>query len=47
VVTKVAAFDLLAGFELSEPVVTEVAAFERDFSPQLPGERTPIPADLR
>jgi hypothetical protein len=47
VVTKVAAFGLLAGFGPPEPVVTKVAGFEKDFSPQLPGERTPIPADLR
>src|SRR5271168_1335218 len=41
VVTKV------AGFEPSESVVTEVAAFARDFWPQLPGERTTIPAERR
>ena len=47
VITEVAGFELLAGFELSEPVVTKVAGFGRDFGPQLPGERTTIPDDLR
>jgi hypothetical protein len=37
----------MAGFELPEPVITKVAAFARDFSPQLPGERITIPEDLR
>ncbi len=57
-ITEVAAFELLAGspepvvtsmagFELSEPVITKVAGFARDFGPQLPGERTTIPDDLR
>jgi len=37
----------MAGFKPSEPVITKVAGFGRDFGPQLPGERTTIPADLR
>lgn len=37
----------VVGFELPEPVNTKVAAFARDFSPQLPGERITIPDDLR
>jgi hypothetical protein len=36
-----------AGFELSEPVVTEVAAFAGGFRPQPPGARNAIPADLK
>ena len=37
----------LAGFELSEPVVTEVAAFAGGLRPQPPGVRNAIPADLK
>jgi hypothetical protein len=33
--------------EGKKPVITEVAAFARDFSPQLPGDRITIPDDLR
>ncbi len=47
VVTSMAAFVSLPGSAPSEPVVTKVAAFASDFSPQLPGERTTIPDDLR
>jgi hypothetical protein len=34
-------------FANKKPVVTEVAAFERDFGPHVPGERTTIPADRK
>jgi hypothetical protein len=37
----------MAGFELEEPVVTEVAAFAGSFRPQPPGDRNAIPADLK
>jgi hypothetical protein len=37
----------MAGFELEEPVVTEVAAFAGGFRPQPPGDRNAIPADLK
>jgi hypothetical protein len=39
----------VAGFESgrSESVVTKVAAFAREFSPQLPGVRITIPADRK
>jgi hypothetical protein len=42
-----AGFELLAWFEPEKPVVTKVAAFERDFGPHVPGERTTIPAVRR
>jgi len=37
----------LAGFERSEPAVTEGAAVAGAFRPQLPGVRIAIPADLK
>ena len=37
----------MAGFELSESAVTEMAAFAGGLRPQPPGERKPIPADLK
>jgi len=37
----------MAGFELHEPVVTEVAAFEGGLRPQPPGARNAIPADFK
>src|ERR1700733_1624853 len=37
----------LAGFELSEPVVTDVVAFDGALRPQPPGMRSATPADLR
>jgi hypothetical protein len=37
----------MAGFELPEPVVTEVAAFAGGLRPQPPGERNAIPTDLK
>ena len=46
-ITSFADFELSAGVEQKKPVITEVAAFARDFGPQLPGERTTIPANLR
>jgi hypothetical protein len=47
VVTKVAGFDFSSEDGPTEPVVIEVAAFESDFGPQVPGQRTTIPADRR
>jgi hypothetical protein len=58
VITEVAGFELsagspepvvpsTAGLGPSDPVITKVAGFGRDFGPQLPGERTTIPDDLR
>jgi hypothetical protein len=37
----------MAGFELSEPVVTEVAAFARGLRPHPPGVRSALPTDLK
>jgi hypothetical protein len=37
----------MAVFAPDEPVVTKVAAFARDFSPQLPGNRIVTPARRR
>jgi hypothetical protein len=37
----------MAGFELSESPVTEVAAFAGALRPQPPGLRSAIPADLK
>jgi hypothetical protein len=37
----------LAGFELAEPVVTDVAAFAGALRPQPPRVRKAIPADLK
>ena len=37
----------LAGFELSEPVITSLAAFAGGLRPQPPGVRRAIPADLK